>query len=57
MNVYTVEAHMDYEGFIILGIFGTKEKAEELLSEKRKLVFPNAYDSYKVNIFEIDKGE
>jgi hypothetical protein len=57
MNAYTAEAHINYEGFVILGIFSTREKAKECCDKKKALDSPHGYDFYEVNCFAIDDGE
>ena len=57
MNIFTAEGHIDYEGFLILGVFSTREKANECIDKKKAVDFPHGYDSYEVNTFAIDEGE
>ena len=51
MKVYIAQAHYDYEGFSIIGVYATKEAAELAVEEKRR---SGGYaDSYEVEEFEV----
>ncbi len=54
-KVYVACGHWDYEGFRILGIFSTKESADEIIAlhEKREWGVMN---DYSVDEFELDKS-
>lgn len=61
MKVYVAERGYDYEGTTILGVYSTKEKADEVCAND---VFTNNLygerkqigDFYQVTEFEIDKS-
>ena len=51
MKVYTAERHVDYEGFDLLGIFSTKDKAERAIEKDKEAEFASYTDGYEINEF------
>ena len=54
MKVYVAERGYDYEGFTILGIFSTREKAQEACDNDKWEDGRKRGDSYDIEEFEID---
>lgn len=59
MKVYVVRAHIDYEGFTILGIFSTREKAIEAENRYWNLVGKDFddIDIKEIPLDDMDYGE
>lgn len=52
MKVYIAEAHLDFEGFVILGVFATREGAEQrILDDRRGVQMPTT--RYEITEHEV----
>ena len=51
-TIFILKGHMDYEGFTILGIFDSKEKADEY--ERLAKVERDYFDSYSIDEYEVE---
>ena len=54
MKIYVAEREYDYEGFTIIGVFSTKEKAQEACDNDKDKDGIKRGDSHNVEEFEID---
>lgn len=52
MKVYIAEAHTDLEGFMIAGVFMSKENAVSCLRDKRY----ETYDELVIEVFDVNKS-
>ena len=54
MKLFTVQAGYDYEGFDIVGIFTSRELAEDALEEFKVYRGDCQHDDYSIEEFEAD---